>query len=74
MLTGHADQSGTDQHNMDLSRERVEQVREYFESNGIPPRIMKTRYLGERQPLENHPKGEESQINRRVEVLIVPPD
>lgn len=74
MLTGHADQSGTDQHNLDLSRERVEQVRDYFESKGIPPRIMKTRYLGERQPLESHPKGEESQINRRVEVLIVPLD
>lgn len=72
LLTGHADQSGTDIYNLKLSRERVEIVKTYFERKGIPSKIMRTRYFGESQPLENHPRGEESQINRRVEVMIIP--
>jgi peptidoglycan-associated lipoprotein len=71
-LSGHADQPGSDNYNLELSRKRVENVKDYFESKGIPGKIMRTRHLGESQPLENHPRGEENQINRRVEVLIIP--
>ncbi len=74
LLTGHADQLGTDVYNLDLSRKRVENVKSFFESKGIPGRIIRTRYFGESQPLESFPKGEESQINRRVEVLVIPPN
>ena len=72
LLTGHADQLGTDAYNLELSRQRVERVKSYFENKGIPSRIMQTRYFGESKPLDSHPRGEESQVNRRVEVLIVP--
>jgi outer membrane protein OmpA-like peptidoglycan-associated protein len=72
LLTGHADQLGTDRYNLELSSKRVEEVKTYFEKKGIPSRIMKTRFVGESQPLESHPRGEKSPINRRVEVLIVP--
>jgi len=71
-LTGHADQPGSDNYNLDLSRKRVENVKAYLESKGIPGRIMRTKYLGESQLLESHPRGEENQVNRRVEVFIVP--
>ncbi len=72
MLTGHADQLGTDSYNLELSRKRVEKVKAFFENKGIPARIIHTRYFGERKPIESHPRGEESQVNRRVEVMIVP--
>jgi outer membrane protein OmpA-like peptidoglycan-associated protein len=72
LLTGHADQPGPDDYNLELSRKRVENVRIYLENKGIPGRIIRTRHMGEEQPLESHPRGEESQINRRVEVLIIP--
>jgi outer membrane protein OmpA-like peptidoglycan-associated protein len=72
LLTGHADQLGTDAYNLELSRQRVERVKSYFENKGIPSRIMQTRYFGESKPIESHPRGEESQVNRRVEVMIVP--
>ncbi len=74
MLTGHADQSGTDEYNLQLSKSRVENVKDYFEKKGIPGRIIRTRYFGESQPLESHPAGEKSWINRRVEVVIIPLD
>jgi len=72
LLTGHADQLGSDAYNLDLSRKRVENVKTFFQSKGIPGKIMRTRYFGESQPLESFPRGEENQINRRVEVLIIP--
>lgn len=72
LLTGHADQSGTDQYNLQLSKKRVDQVKHYFEEKGIPSRVMRTRYYGERHPLKVFPEGQQAQINRRVEVLIIP--
>jgi outer membrane protein OmpA-like peptidoglycan-associated protein len=70
-LTGHTDQPGSNDYNLDLSRKRVENVKLYFEQKGIPGRVIRTRFLGESSPLENLPGGAESQLNRRVEVKIL---
>jgi outer membrane protein OmpA-like peptidoglycan-associated protein len=71
LLTGHADQPGSDEYNLDLSRKRVENVKLYFEQKGIPGRIIRTRHSGESKPLVYLPGGEQSPLNRRGEGRII---
>ena len=72
MLSGHADQSGSDEHNLELSKRRVEKIKNYLLSKSIPDRIMKTRYFGERYPIVKLADQNELYINRRVEIEIIP--
>ncbi len=72
LMTGHADQLGTEAYNLELSEKRVNNVKNYFLNKGVPEKIIHTRYFGEAKPLNSHPRGEESQVNRRVEVMIRP--
>lgn len=73
LLSGHADQSGTDAYNLDLSKRRVENVKNYFLSKGIPDQIMKAQYFGERHPLIPMPLQQELYLNRRVEIKLILP-
>jgi outer membrane protein OmpA-like peptidoglycan-associated protein len=73
LLSGHADQSGGDNYNLELSKRRVENVMKYLESRGIPAFIMKMEYYGEKQPLIKLKLKRDLYLNRRVEIEIVPP-
>lgn len=73
-LVGHADPRGSDQHNLDLSKRRVEAVRDRLKQLGVKARI-EVSWKGSRQPfdvsvLPYKPSREESwALDRRVEWL-----
>ncbi|HLF36238.1 MAG TPA: OmpA family protein, partial [Cyclobacteriaceae bacterium] len=71
LLSGHADQSGDDHYNLELSKRRVENVMKYLTSRGIPALIMKMEYYGEKQPLIKLELKKDLHLNRRVEVKII---
>jgi OmpA-OmpF porin, OOP family len=67
-LTGHADRSGSDKYNMDLSRRRAENIKTLLVEAGIPADKIAVRFAGESRPLLPTDDGVREARNRRVEV------
>jgi len=73
-LTGHADERGTDEFNMELSRERLDTVAHYLKENGYKGRL-ELIPKGETEPFtgvvrSEYPPEELFQLDRRVELVI----
>jgi OOP family OmpA-OmpF porin len=69
-LEGHADDTGSADHNLRLSRERAEAVAKEMQASGFPAAGLTIIGLGEKYPVDTNrtPKGRRE--NRRVVVLI----
>jgi OOP family OmpA-OmpF porin len=69
-LEGHADDTGSAEHNLALSRERAEAVAKEMTASGFPATGLTVIALGEKYPVDTNrtPKGRRE--NRRVVVLI----
>jgi type IX secretion system PorP/SprF family membrane protein len=72
-IAGHADPRGNDEHNLMLSRNRANAVKNYLVSKGIPPNLLIVEYYGESQSnVKDKPtKGTDAailQMDRRVEL------
>ena len=70
-LEGHTDYRGSKKLNMELSKERVEAVKQYIMVKGISSRRIKTKAYGGTKPLTKEKSLEASKVNRRVEVRIL---
>jgi OmpA-OmpF porin, OOP family len=70
-LEGHTDYLGDAKENLKLSQARVESVKSYVASKGIPKSRMKTKAFGGAQPISRDNTPEAHRLNRRVEVRIV---
>lgn len=69
-VEGHADSTGTDSYNMDLSQRRANSVRGYLIDQRVGgSRIVATGY-GERRPRATNETAEGRQLNRRVEIHV----
>lgn len=70
LIGGHTDDTNTPEHNLLLSRERADAVRDYLVGKGITPNRLRTQGFGETQPVADNrsPAGREK--NRRVEFTI----
>jgi OOP family OmpA-OmpF porin len=73
-LTGHTDAKGSDQYNINLSRQRANQVKDYLLIKKNYKGHIKVIAMGERQPIKIHSKKrlqlsnqEWRALNRRVE-------
>ncbi len=69
MIVGHTDAVGTEAYNQDLSERRSEAAARYLESRGVNTRI-RTRGLGELEPVATNDTDSGRAKNRRVEVAI----
>lgn len=69
-ISGHTDNTGSEQHNLTLSKRRADVVAEYLVNNGVNNSRVKTFGLGSAQPLEVNTTDEKRRKNRRVELLI----
>jgi len=67
-LIGHADRSGSEKYNMDLSRRRAENIKALLVEAGIPAGKIVVNFAGETQPLRPTEDGVREARNRRVEV------
>ncbi len=79
VLRGHSDAGGSDTANERASRERAERVRDWLVENDVAEDRITIIAFGEQNPIEPNalpdgsPNDEGRALNRRVEVLIVPP-
>ena len=71
-LAGHADHSGSDQYNVDLSQRRASNVRSFLAGRGIPDGVMTTDAFGECRPQVDTADGVREPLNRRVEITFGP--
>ena len=70
-VTGHTDNTGTAEWNMDLSKRRTESVRDYLTKRNIDASRLILTWHGEEQPIADNSTKEGRQRNRRVEYEIV---
>ncbi len=70
-LEGHTDNQGSSKANLELSQNRVDNVKKYLISKGIDKDRIKTRAFGGTQPILNANTPEARSLNRRVEMRIL---
>ena len=71
-VAGHTDSTGSDAYNQQLSVNRASSVATYIVNRGvIPGRIIEVG-LGESLPIASNETAEGRQLNRRVELTLVP--
>ncbi len=71
-VAGHTDSTGSDSHNMNLSQRRANTVGEYLYTQGIMDQRIMTVGMGEHHPIADNSTPEGRQLNRRVEITMVP--
>jgi outer membrane protein OmpA-like peptidoglycan-associated protein len=70
LLEGHTDSTGSEEHNLDLSRLRAQSVSNELAANGVNPSRFTIMGYGESQPIADNSTTEGRAQNRRVEVAI----
>lgn len=70
-LEGHTDSQGNEKMNLQLSQDRVDNVKKYLVSKGIAKDRVKTKAFGGSQPLIQGNSLEARAKNRRVEMRIL---
>lgn len=69
-IEGHADGTGSAEHNLALSRERAEAVAKEMAASGFPPSGLTVVGLGEKYPIDTNRTSKGRRENRRVVVLV----
>lgn len=72
-IDGHADATGTEQYNLDLSKRRAAAVQKYIVGKGVDQSRVNIAFFGESKPLVPNTTKENRRKNRRVEFVIVKP-
>ena len=70
-ISGHTDDVGTIEHNLELSDSRAKSVKNYFVSQGIVGSRMTTMGFGKSQPMATNESEAGKQENRRVEIKFI---
>jgi len=71
-VAGHADSTGEDAMNMELSQRRASSVSSYLAAQGISSQRLITVGYGETRPIASNDTPEGRQQNRRVEITLQP--
>ena len=71
-ITGHTDSTGSDAHNLDLSKRRAASVGSYLRSQGVNQMRIITEGFGEQYPIADNATPEGRAQNRRVELRLSP--
>ena len=71
-VAGHTDSTGSDSHNLALSQRRANTVGEYLYTQGIMDQRIISVGMGEHHPIADNETAEGRQLNRRVEITLVP--
>ncbi len=74
LIEGHTDATGTDEHNLDLSRNRSQAVSNHLAGLGVNPARFTAMGYGESQPMATNDTPDGRQQNRRVELAIMAND
>lgn len=71
-VAGHTDSTGSEAYNQQLSERRAQSVVDYFKSRKIVEARLITVGMGELRPVADNSTPEGRQLNRRVEITLVP--
>lgn len=71
-VAGHTDDTGSHAYNQGLSERRATSVATYLESQGVLEQRVITVGMGETRPVADNGSAEGRQLNRRVEITMVP--
>ena len=74
LIEGHTDDTGSDDHNMALSKDRAESVSHYLATVEVRPARFSIAGYGESQPVVTNDTAEGRQKNRRVDIAILAND
>ncbi|WP_461109295.1 OmpA family protein [Spirosoma koreense] len=69
-IEGHADATGTDDHNLKLSKQRADAVGSYLETLGVKTSRIAEKGYGEAQPVADNSTEAGRRKNRRVDVAV----
>ena len=70
-ISGHTDNKGSDEYNLNLSQGRSQSVVDYLISQGIESYRLSAQGYGESSPIDTNDTDEGRANNRRVEFTIV---
>jgi outer membrane protein OmpA-like peptidoglycan-associated protein len=70
LVEGHTDDTGSDELNMNLSRQRADNVANFLVDNGVDRTRLQTKAFGETQPKYPNDSDDNRSKNRRVELAI----
>ena len=70
-ISGHTDNSGSDEHNRELSINRARAVYQYLIDQGIDPDRLKFKGYGSSVPVAPNDSEENRQLNRRIEFRVL---
>lgn len=71
-VAGHTDSTGSEAYNQQLSERRSQSVATYFTSRNIMAERLITVGMGELRPVADNATTQGRQLNRRVEITLVP--
>jgi len=71
IIEGHTDATGSEEHNLELSRARAQAVANYLAGLGVDATRFTIMGYGESQPIASNETPEGRQANRRVEIAIM---
>lgn len=74
LIEGHTDSDGTEEHNLELSRQRAQSVSNYLASMQVDATRFTIMGYGESQPVASNETSAGKQLNRRVELAIMAND
>jgi outer membrane protein OmpA-like peptidoglycan-associated protein len=70
-ISGHTDNVGTEQYNVELSEKRARSVYNYLIDKGIDPKRLSYEGYGESDPIATNETEEGRAKNRRTEIKIL---
>ncbi len=70
-ISGHTDNTGSEEHNLELSTRRAEAVLFYLTDKGIDRNRLSFKGYGENQPVASNDSEQGRALNRRTEVRVV---
>ena len=71
-VAGHTDSTGTEDYNQGLSERRASSVSQYLKGRGVMQQRLITLGMGELRPVADNTSADGRQLNRRVEITMVP--
>jgi outer membrane protein OmpA-like peptidoglycan-associated protein len=74
LVEGHTDNTGSEEYNLELSRQRAQSVENYLASLNVDPTRFTIMGYGEAQPVATNDTVEGRQQNRRVDLAIMAND
>jgi len=70
-LEGHTDNNGSENYNLELSKNRVQAVKDFLVANGVDAMRIEIAYFGESKPIADNSTEEGKAKNRRVEMYYI---